>query len=318
MRASRLMAILIILQLRGKVRAIDLAREFEVSVRTIYRDIDELSAAGIPIYGDGGPGGGISLLEGFKTRLTGIEESEAKSLFMIGIPQQAKFLGLGDSARNIANKLLLAMPSEKREKAQKIAQKFHFDFSPWYDEQNRPQYLGELAKSVLNDIEIAFDYESWNKKRNWCVRPLGLVFKANEYYLIGDCVKGSLVFKIDNISNLELKEPFSRQKDFNLEEFWNAHLEAFYSALFQNSAKLLIEESDFIKLKASPYLMILNVEKADFPEFEHAILIEVQYDSDANLVRTIMGSGFRILVKSPNKIVQSLRAAAMKIVDMHQ
>lgn len=311
------MAILIILQLRGKVRAIDLAHEFEVSVRTIYRDIDELSAAGIPVYGDGGPGGGISLLDGFKTKLTGLEENEAKSLFMIGMPQQAKILGLGDGARNIANKLLLSMPNEKRENAQKIARKFYFDFSPWYSEQSQPVHIGEIAKALLSQQQIRFDYKSWKSAKQWVVAPLGLVMKSNEYYLVAETNKGRTVFKAENISNLEVLDIFIPDFDFKLEEFWRQHLEDFYESLFQNELELIIEFEDMDKLKLSHYLQIISVGDSSEPGFENPKLIRAKYDLENNLIKSVLGAGFPIVVKSPKNIVENIKACAMKIANLH-
>ena len=90
MRASRLLSILILLQLRGRLTAEYLAEEFEVSVRTIYRDIDALSAAGIPVYGDSGPGGGFRLLEGYRTKLTGLDSDETEAMLLVGLPSAAQ------------------------------------------------------------------------------------------------------------------------------------------------------------------------------------------------------------------------------------
>ncbi len=115
MRASRLLSILILLQLRGRLTAEYLAEEFEVSARTIYRDIDALSAAGVPVYGDSGPGGGFQLLDGYRTKLTGLGPEEAEAMLLIGLPGAAQAMGLGDAADRARNKLLVALPGTSRD-----------------------------------------------------------------------------------------------------------------------------------------------------------------------------------------------------------
>src|SRR6516165_3813163 len=127
MRASRLLSILLMLQNRGRLTAEALAQAFEVSVRTIYRDIDALSAANVPVYADRGPGGGFQLLDGFRTKLTGLTESEAETLFLAGLPGPASELGLADQLLSAQLKLTAALPEKSRAGAERVARRFHLD-----------------------------------------------------------------------------------------------------------------------------------------------------------------------------------------------
>src|SRR5690348_7130982 len=127
MRASRLLAILMLLQTRGRMTAEALAAEFEVSVRTIYRDIDQLSAANVPVYADRGPRGGFALLEGYRTELTGMTPAEAETLFLAGLPGPAAELGLGGVLAAAQLKLTAALPERTRASARRVAERVHLD-----------------------------------------------------------------------------------------------------------------------------------------------------------------------------------------------
>src|SRR5438552_8338612 len=132
MRASRLVNVLLLLQTRGRLTASELAEQLEVSVRTIYRDVDALSEAGVPIYAERGPGGGVRLVDGYRTRLTGLTPDEAEALFMSGLPGPAAELGLGTVVSAARLKVLGGVSPELRPAATRISQPFPLSASCWF------------------------------------------------------------------------------------------------------------------------------------------------------------------------------------------
>src|SRR5207302_9497970 len=146
MRASRLLSVLLLLQNRGRMTAEDLAAELEVSVRTVYRDIEALSAAGVPVYADRGRTGGYRLVDGYRTRLTGLTAEEAQALSLAGLPVAAAELGLGTVLAAAQLKLYAALPEELRSRAGKMAERFLLDIPGWFRGVESLPRLAGLAR----------------------------------------------------------------------------------------------------------------------------------------------------------------------------
>src|SRR5215207_9922956 len=184
MRASRLVALLLLLQTRGQMTAAALARELEVSVRSIHRDVDALSEAGVPIYAERGPHGGIRLVDGYRTRLTGMTPDEAEALFLSGLPGPAAELGLGTVVTAARLKVLAALPPELRTRASRLVERFHLDAAAWYHADEPVPHLGPLSEAVWESQRVVVGYNRGDKTVDRILEPVGLVLKAGVWYLV--------------------------------------------------------------------------------------------------------------------------------------
>ncbi|MEA2513935.1 MAG: hypothetical protein QOJ59_3422, partial [Thermomicrobiales bacterium] len=228
MRASRLLSILLLLQTRGRMTAQALADELEVSVRTVYRDVDSLSAAGVPVYGDRGPDGGYQLLDGYRTRLTGLTADEAESLFLAGVPGPAAELGLGTVLAAAQLKLMAALPPELRSRAGRIRERFHLDAPGWFQDAEQPPYLAAVADAVWNQKRLRVRYQRWGGEVERALDPLGLVLKGGAWYLVGAVAGQERTYRISRILELEtLDERCERPEGFDLVGYWTTWSEQF-------------------------------------------------------------------------------------------
>lgn len=166
--------------------AAELAEELEVSVRTVYRDADALAAAGVPLYGDAGHSGGYQLLDGYRTRLTGLVPGEAEALFLTGMPGPAAELGLGRALSTAQLKLRAALPTELRAQADRMRLRFHLDAPGWYADQEETPHLGRIADAVWRGRVVEVRYRRWKAPHEVDRRlaPYGLVLKAGRWYLV--------------------------------------------------------------------------------------------------------------------------------------
>ncbi len=221
MRASRLLSILLLLQTRGRMTAEALAAEFEVSVRTIYRDIDALAASGVPVYADRGAEGGYRLLDGYRVRLNGLSQSEAEALFLTGLPGPAAAFGLDAAMIAAQNKLMAALPANLREDAGRMQERFHLDAPGWFGEAEEPKHLRAIAGATLRGTLIKIRYQSWRAEKQRRVAPLGLVLKGGSWYLAG-LVDGSVrTYRVARVLDCTaLDDRCERPPGFDLAAYW--------------------------------------------------------------------------------------------------
>jgi len=221
MRASRLVNLLLLLQSRGGMTAAQLAEELEVSVRTIHRDVDELSAAGVPVFAERGPLGGIRLVDGYRTRLTGMTPDEAEALFLAGLPGPAAQLGLGTVVAAAQLKVMAALPPELRSRASRLVQRFHLDAAGWFQANEEVPHLATLSTAVWEGRKVAVEYHRGDDVVSRTLEPVGLVLKGGAWYVVA-VVEGQLrTYRASRVVEATLlDEPVDRPDDFDLAAFW--------------------------------------------------------------------------------------------------
>jgi predicted DNA-binding transcriptional regulator YafY len=228
MRASRLVQLLLFLQTRGRTTAAVLAGELEVSERTIHRDVEALSAAGVPIYAERGPHGGIQLIDGYRTRLTGLTGDEAEALFLSGLPGPAAELGLGTVVAAARLKVLAALPSELRVRASRLVERFHLDTAGWFHAGEPVPHLATLADAVWEARRIEVKYQRGDRVVDRSLEPLGLVLKGGIWYLVAVSEGQVRTYRVSRIASaIAGDEPVNRPADFDLATYWAESISAY-------------------------------------------------------------------------------------------
>jgi predicted DNA-binding transcriptional regulator YafY len=240
-RADRLVRLVLLLQARGQITASNLARELEVSVRTIYRDLGALSAAGVPVRADPGPGGGCQLLDGYRFPLRGLRPEEAEALLILGVPSALRELGLEGAATAAQRQIRVTAGTDPRALV-------HLDMPRWFRGHEEVPHLRSLAEGLRRQRRLALGYRRGDGRPEpvpaRVVGPLGLVNKAGTWYLVAAARGGRVtVFRAGRIGSARvLAEPFERPAGFDLEEFWDR-----WSADFETSRPRFP-----VRLRASP------------------------------------------------------------------
>ena len=233
MRARRLISLLLLLQNRGHATAAELADELGVSVRTVYRDLEALGSAGIPVTTERGPGGGCRLLGGYRTQLTGLDAGEAEALFLSGLPGPAAELGLGSLLARAQRKVLAALPARLREAARLADQRFLLDPRNWFQPQPEHPALEALAQAVWSDRRVRFAYQRGDGRAvEREADALALALKSGLWYLVARVGVELRVYRVSRISAVTRADAaFARDPDFDLGAFWSDWAKRFEDGL---------------------------------------------------------------------------------------
>lgn len=319
MRASRLLSIMMLLQTRGRLSAETLAEELEVSVRTVYRDVDQLSASGVPIYAETGRNGGFALLDGWRTRLTGLTAPEAQALFLSGLPGPAAELGLGDAVAAAELKLLATLPADWQKEATRVAARFHLDPRGWFQPAEKGEHLRAIADAVWSERRISVRYESWTGTNDRVLEPLGLVLKGGAWYMAarrGDTVR---TYRLAKIQALTLTDDhFDRPPDFDLPAFWAEAMERFERNMYVGQAEVRATKLGLSRLKDLGPVVKAAIEAQRWP-VDDAGWIRLTIPTDELSYATIELSriGPELEVVSPPELRASVAKIARRMAKLY-
>lgn len=223
MRADRLISLMLTLYARGRMTAQELAEQLEVSERTIYRDIDALSMAGVPVYTQPGSGGGIFLDEDYRVSLTGLSRVEVQSLFVSAAVRPLHDLGMDGAVENSLMKLFAALPAIQRQEVERARQRLYIDGGSWFRTEHAPPSLPALQAAVWDDRRVHLRYiDSEGNIKARTVDAVALVAKANMWYLVARRDDGTYRnYRAARCEEVQiLDERFERDPSFELGRYW--------------------------------------------------------------------------------------------------
>jgi len=250
-RADRLLSIVLLLQANHQMTSRDLASRLEVSERTIHRDMEALSGAGIPVIAERGSGGGWSLLGDYRTSLTGLNEAEIQSLFLTKPAKLLADLHLEKAADGALLKLLASLPSTFRQGAERARQRIYVDVSGWSRREEAVPFLPVLHEALWMERKVAITYERGENSEpvERLISPFGLVAKGSVWYLVGSVDGNVRTYRVSRISNVEvLDEAAPVPVEFNLAEYWEQSASTFKSGVPKYLATFWVSPAIVLRL----------------------------------------------------------------------
>ncbi|HEY4366485.1 MAG TPA: YafY family protein [Steroidobacteraceae bacterium] len=322
MRAERLISLLMALQRRNAATAGELAMRLNVSVRTIFRDIDALSGMGVPVYSEPGRGGGIRLLEGYSSDLTGLSSGEAEALALIASPATTGVSQLTAPTRTALDKLAAAVPSMHQIRAQHARSRLLFDTKPWFRSLDASPHLDELRACIWSDERIEIGYErSDGTRKTYRVDPHALVVKVDTWYLIGHVTQPGnaeaevRVFRLSRLQSLRrLGETFVRNASFDLHRFWHDWCERFEKNVPSNYSVDIIISARGRRQLLDTYGRWFRKQLEPLGEKFRRRPVTLELEREETALRVLFGLGDDVEIVKPRVLRKKLNALALRVV----
>jgi predicted DNA-binding transcriptional regulator YafY len=313
-KADRLLSELLLLQAHGRLTGRAMAARLEVSERTLHRDMEALSAAGVPVYALRGAQGGWQLDEDWRTQVPGLDESELRALLMA----QPRLVGdpkLAAAAERALAKLMAALPSNMRERAASIRQRLHVDTSAWRGSTEDLSMLPIVQDAVAHDRKLSIQYRpSGRECAERVVDPLGLVAKGNSWYLVAQTPNGLRTYRVSRIQSAKLLAlPCARPPEFDLADYWESSTKKFQENWRRFTAILRMDSraAEWIKM----WQLTSVAESGESADASGWLTLRVQFNHEHEAQFIVLGLGSRVEVLEPLSLrrhVETEQTAALK------
>ncbi|MFJ9900299.1 helix-turn-helix transcriptional regulator [Streptomyces sp. NPDC091280] len=325
MRAARLIKMVLLLQSRPSMTAAELARELEVSERTVTRDAQALSEAGVPVYAERGRAGGYRLIGGYRTRLTGLARGEAEALFLSGVPGALREMGLEDAASAARLKVSAALLPSLSDASRAAAQRFHLDAPGWFTEPRTPELLPVVADAVWDDRRVVARYRRGDTDVERELEPYGLVLKAGVWYLCARVAAGDSfrVYRIDRFTAVGPAPSdgrFTRRQDFDLPAFWADRAEQFARSILRAEVVVRVSPEGARRLPyaVDPTAAREALERAQAPGGDGWVTVTLPVESEEVAHGQLAGLGPEVEVVAPAGLRERFAADAARLAALYR